>query len=89
MRRLALVAGLAASAALAACSPAVPSRDKAWYAAHEAERTSQIAACQNNPGGLGKTPNCVNAQAADADVHTQHVYDTAKPAARVQDPGKL
>jgi len=89
MRRVFLIAGLAGVAALAACSPAAPAHDKAYYAAHDAERTSQIAACKNDPGGLGATANCVNAQEADADVHTQHFYDTAKPASRVQDPGKL
>lgn len=89
MRPIALVAGVAAIAALASCSPSGPTHDKAYYAAHEAERTTQLTACQNDPGGLGKTPNCVNAQAADADAHAQHFYDTPKPASRVQDPGKL
>ena len=46
-------------------------------------------ACQNDPGRLGATANCVNAQSADADVHASKFYDVAKPAPRVADPGKL
>jgi len=78
-----------AGAALAACSPAAPNHDKAWFAANAADRASTVAACQKDPGRLGATPNCVNAQAADADAHAQHFYDTPTPAARVDQPGKL
>lgn len=86
--RLLAALGLA-GAALAACSPTAPSHDKAWYAAHAADRASTLAACQNDPGRLAATPGCVNAQAADADAHAQHFYDTPTPAARVDQPGKL
>jgi hypothetical protein len=90
MRALRLLATLGlAAAALAACSPAEPSHDKAYYAANAAERATKLAACQNDPGKLGATPDCVNAQAADADAHTKNFYDVQKPAARVQQPGKL
>jgi len=78
-----------AVAALSACSPAEPAHDKAYYAAHDPERSAKLAACQNDPGKMAATPNCVNARAADADVHTQHFYDVQKPASRVQQPGKL
>ena len=86
--RLLAALGLAA-AALAACSPAEPSHDKAYYAANTAERATKLAACQNDPGKMAATPNCVNAQAADADAHTKNFYDVQKPASRVQQPGKL
>lgn len=89
MRRLVLLAGLAGLATLAACSPASPGHDKAYYAAHDAERAAQLTACQNDPGRLAATPNCVNAQSADADAHAAHFYDAPKPAPRVQTPGKL
>jgi hypothetical protein len=90
MRMVRLLAALGlAAAALAACSPAEPSHDKAYYAAHDAERATKLAACQNDPGKLAATPNCVNAQAADADAHTKNFYDVPKPASRVQQPGKL
>jgi hypothetical protein len=78
-----------ATAALCACSPAEPTHDKAYYVAHDPERSAKLAACQADPGKMAATPNCVNAQAADADVHTQHFYDVPKPASRVQQPGKL
>ena len=86
--RLLLALGLGAGA-LAACSQPAPTHDKAYYVKHEAERTSQLSACQNDPGRLGATANCVNAQSADADVHASKFYDVAKPAPRVADPGKL
>jgi len=89
-RSLCLLVALGiASAALAACSPAAPTHDKAYFATHAADRASTLAGCQNDPGSLAGTPNCVNAQEADADAHAQHFYDTPKPAARVDQPGKL
>jgi hypothetical protein len=89
MRPVVLFAGFLGLAALSACSPEPPARDKAYYVAHEADRTAELAACQNDPGGRGKTRNCLNAQAAVADVHALPFYDRARPASRVQDPGKL
>jgi hypothetical protein len=74
-------------AALAACSQPAPTHDKAYFAQHDAERATQLAACQNDPGRLAATPNCVNAQSADADA--SKFYDVAKPAPRVADPGKV
>ncbi|MDR0576118.1 MAG: EexN family lipoprotein [Candidatus Accumulibacter sp.] len=35
-----------------------------WYKEHEAERTAMIKKCENNPGELAATPNCVNATRA-------------------------
>jgi len=90
MRCLRLNAGLAlTSLALAACSPQAPTHDKAYYAANATERASMVATCQADPGRLAATPNCVNAQAADADAHAAHFYDAPKPASRVQKPGQL
>jgi hypothetical protein len=90
MRRLALLAALGLGvAALAGCSQPAPSHDKAFYAANAPERTRQMAECQNDPGRLAATPNCINAQSADADAHAAHFYEVPKPASRVADPGKL
>jgi hypothetical protein len=86
--RVSLALGLAA-AALAACAQPAPTRDKAYYAGHEAERAAQLAVCRNDPGQLAATPNCVNAQAADADAHAAKFYDAPQPASRLADPGKL
>ena len=64
-------------------------KSKAWYAAHDPERASTLAACRNDPGRSAASPNCANAQAADADVHTRTFYDVPAAAPRVQQPGKL
>jgi len=75
--------------ALGACSPAGPGHDKAYYAANAGERATEVAACQKDPGRLAATPDCVNAQGADADAHARHFYDPTTPAARVTRPGSL
>ncbi|MDR1163585.1 MAG: EexN family lipoprotein [Candidatus Accumulibacter sp.] len=33
-----------------------------WYTEHKAERQERIAQCDNNPGKLDATPNCINAR---------------------------
>ena len=80
-------AGLAA--ALAACTPAEPAHDVAYYLGHADERTAKLAACQADPGRLAHTPNCVNAVAADGEATSKRFWATPKPAARVQAPSKL
>lgn len=37
-----------------------------WFVAHDQERNKVLATCRNNPGELGLTPNCINAQSADS-----------------------
>ena len=88
MRRFCLLS-LVAIFALGACSPGATSHDKAYYAAHDAERSAEIAACQNDPGKLSATPNCINAQSVESDIHTKHFYDAHQPASRVAKPGSL
>lgn len=39
-----------------------------WYKQHEAERIAMATKCQNNPGQLASTPNCINAKQAVSDV---------------------
>jgi hypothetical protein len=77
-----------AAAALAACSPAAHSHDKAYYATHAPERATTLAACRNDPGELAATPSCVNAQAADADAYARP-FDVQPPVSRLQHPGTL
>lgn len=35
-----------------------------WFVAHDKERNTVVTKCLNNPGELGLSPNCVNAQSA-------------------------
>lgn len=54
--------------ALSACSPA-PDHARHTvedYRADRALRDTTLKACANDPGSLGKTPDCVNAQSAAA-----------------------
>ena len=88
MRAL-LVLALGLAAALSACSQPAPTHDKAYFAQHDAERATQLAACQNDPGRLAASPNCVNAQSADADAHASKFPDVAKPAPHLADSCKL
>ena len=55
---------------VAGCTQEVldPVQTVAWYKAHEAERIAMATKCQNNPGQLEKTPNCINAQQAVSDI---------------------
>ena len=83
-----LILGLSA-AVMAACSPAPPTHAKAYYTAHTQERAAALLTCQADPGRLSTTPNCLNAQAAEADAHAQHFYDAPAAASRVMQPAKL
>ena len=74
---------------LAACSQPKPVQDKAYYAAHSDARTAEIAACRNDPGGIGETPNCAAAAAAAADVESTRFWAIKKPKPRLTNPGSL
>jgi hypothetical protein len=87
--RSALALGAVALLALAACAPAAPARDKAFYASNVDARAQTLTACQADPGGLGRTADCGNARAAEADAHAARSYDAQRPASRVAQPGPL
>jgi hypothetical protein len=56
--------------AVTACAP-VPNRAQHsvnFYRAHPAALTEQLARCANDPGRLGRMPECVNARAAARSV---------------------
>lgn len=90
MRPLRLAAALGGLALLvAACSPAEPDHDIAYYRAHPDERATKMAACQNDRGKLAATANCINALAADSEATSKKFWTVPKPASRVQDAGKL
>lgn len=63
MRKLMLVlVGLS----VAPAAHAEPARDVAYYTANPKVRAAKIAQCNNDPGRLAKTPNCINAAHAQS-----------------------
>ena len=89
MRISPLAVALALAVGLAACTQPAPQHDKAYYLAHPDERTAAIAACRGDPGGLGKTSNCVTAAAADGQVESERFWAVKKPKSRVANPNAL
>lgn len=47
------------------CSENTPVQTVDWYKEHDTERKEMIAKCNTDPGRLGESANCVNAQQAD------------------------
>lgn len=43
-------------------------RTVAWYKENKEELKIMLAKCDENPGGLMETPNCINAAQADAQL---------------------
>lgn len=68
MKRLALmlIAAAGLMLALPGSGMAESTRTVEWYLAPENKDAldAKIKECQNNPGELGNTPNCLNARAA-------------------------
>lgn len=62
MKNIALLALLAI---LAGCGENTPVQTVDWYKEHEAERKEMLVKCKADPGRLGASANCVNAQQAD------------------------
>lgn len=59
---------LAAGPAAAQGSPAAGPRTVSWYADHPQARAQVQLACFDDPGRLGRDPDCVNAQQASVEV---------------------
>lgn len=55
---------IAVTGILSACHSTEPTRSVEWFKAHRAEMQTTLAACNNNPGELAATPNCMNAAEA-------------------------
>jgi hypothetical protein len=55
-----LLAGAALMLNLAGCAEEVHTVE--WYKEHKAERDAQLKKCDDNPGQLNNTPNCINAR---------------------------
>jgi hypothetical protein len=54
----------AVSAADCAPVPDLATQTVDYYTGHARERQTMLEQCQNNPGELARSPNCVNAMAA-------------------------
>ncbi len=89
MARGAWMTAMLAAAGLAACARSEPAHGRAYYLAHDAERTRELARCRNDPGHLAATPDCVNANAVDATIETQRFLAVKPTASRVTRPGSL
>jgi hypothetical protein len=64
--------------ALPACADQVNTVD--WYVDHPDERKAEIARCDNNPGELQNTPDCINAKEAGrkaVEVKAKQALDNA------------
>ncbi len=53
---------------LLACSPREETRTVDYYKEHKEELAAKRKECTDNPGELGKTTNCINAERADAQL---------------------
>ncbi len=49
-----------------------------WFIEHRDELQATLKACLDNPGALGKTPDCVNASAARDKVTVKEMKDALK-----------
>jgi hypothetical protein len=74
-----LLVGVAA--ALAGCNDADTSQQTktvGWLLDHRDELAVALKACRDNPGELGKTSNCINANEARNKITIQEMKDALK-----------
>jgi hypothetical protein len=76
-------------AALAACSPAEPKHDVAYYRAHPDTRAATMAACQNDRGKAKADSNCLTALAADSEAVSKKFWTVPATPSRVHNSGQL
>ena len=78
----------AAVAELVACAPAPQTAQHtvAEYRANAHLRREEFARCANDPGGLGKTPDCVNSREAQRIEDIGSARDA--PSLDLQKPAK-
>lgn len=74
---LAVMAGTIAIS-LAGCGTSDPVHDVPWYKSHDKQRTAMVTKCKADPGELGNTPNCVNAQKAQSELLLACTYASDK-----------
>ena len=71
----------AAAVSLAGCNEAGTSRQAktvGWFFHHRDELAVALKGCSDNPGELGQTPNCINANEARNQVTVQEMKDALK-----------
>jgi hypothetical protein len=61
-----LCLGIVVTIGSAACAPSPEEAGLTvdYYRAHREAREAKLALCDQDPGGIGKTPDCVNARQA-------------------------
>ena len=72
---------VAVTAAVAGCNEANNSQRTnavGWFLDHRDELAMALKACRDNPGELGKTPNCINANEARNKITIQEMKDALK-----------
>ena len=55
-----------------------PAKTVSWFIEHRDELQATLKVCRDNPGALGKTPDCVNASAARDKVTVKEMKDALK-----------
>ena len=82
MKTIASILPIAAAVvSLAGCNEADTGRQTktvGWLFDHRDELAVTLKGCRDNPGELGKTPNCVNANEARNKVTVQEMKDALK-----------
>lgn len=74
-----LLIGIAAS--LAGCNDADKEQQRktvGWFLDHRDELALALKACRDNPGAIGTTPNCINANEARNQVTVQEMENALK-----------
>ncbi|MBJ7407560.1 MAG: EexN family lipoprotein [Bradyrhizobium sp.] len=81
MRLNTSILALSLAAALSGCNEADKSQQTStvgWYLDHRDDLALAIKACRDNPGELGTTPNCINANEARNKITIQEMKDALK-----------
>lgn len=79
-RRLAILL-LTVAAALTGCNDADKGQQVktvGWFLDHRDELAIALKGCRDNPGALGKTPDCINANEARNKITVQEMKDALK-----------
>jgi hypothetical protein len=81
MKTRLLIVSIAVAAALTGCNDAdkgQQTKTVGWFLDHRDELAMALEACRDNPGALGKTPNCINANEARNKITIQEMKDALK-----------